>query len=70
MQQQRRRFTQTETLEQRLSAETEKLRKLARGTPPGIERERLAKSPSVRGASADGYAQPSCGRPPRTTENS
>jgi hypothetical protein len=37
----RRRFKQTETLEQRLSDEAAKLRKEALGTPPGIERERL-----------------------------
>jgi hypothetical protein len=37
----RRRFTQTSTLEQRLLAEAERLRKQARGTPPGVERERL-----------------------------
>jgi hypothetical protein len=37
----RRRFKQTETLEQRLSEEAAKLRKEALGTPPGIERERL-----------------------------
>jgi len=39
----RRRVKQTETLECRLSDEAEKLRKEARGTPPGIERERLIK---------------------------
>jgi hypothetical protein len=37
----RRRFTQTEPLEKRLTAEAARLRKEARGTPPGIERERL-----------------------------
>ena len=36
-----RRFSQTETLEQRLVEEAAKLRKEAQGTPPGIERERL-----------------------------
>jgi hypothetical protein len=39
--QERRRFKQTKTLEQRLSLEAVKLRKEAKGTPPGIERERL-----------------------------
>jgi hypothetical protein len=37
----RRRFKQTETLEQRLSKEAEQLRKEAQGTPPGIDRDRL-----------------------------
>ena len=36
-----RRFTQTEPLEKRLADEITRLRKEARGTPPGIERERL-----------------------------
>jgi len=39
--QMRRRFKQTETLEQRLTEEAAKLRKEAQGTPPGITRERL-----------------------------
>jgi hypothetical protein len=39
--QKRRRFTQTEPLEKRLADEVFRLRKEARGTPPGIERERL-----------------------------
>ena len=39
--QERRRFTQTEPLEKRLADEITRLRKEARGTPPGIERERL-----------------------------
>jgi hypothetical protein len=38
---QRRRFKQTAPLEQRLTEEAQRLRKEARGTPPGIERERL-----------------------------
>ena len=38
---QRRRFMQTQPLEQRLSEEAANLRKQAQGTPPGIERERL-----------------------------
>jgi hypothetical protein len=38
---QRRHFTQTESLEVRLANEAAKLRKEARGTPHGIERERL-----------------------------
>ena len=37
----RRQFTQTETQEKRLTDEAEQLRKLARGTPPGVERDRL-----------------------------
>ena len=41
MTQMRRRFTQIQPLEERLSEQTERLRKEARGTPPGIERERL-----------------------------
>jgi hypothetical protein len=39
----RRRFTQTEPLEKRLTAEAARLRKEARGTPPGIERDRLVR---------------------------
>jgi hypothetical protein len=39
--QRRRRFKQTETLETRLTEEAASLRLEARGTPPGIERERL-----------------------------
>jgi hypothetical protein len=41
--QKRRRFKQTETLEQRLTEEAAKLRKEAQGTPPGLERELLIK---------------------------
>jgi hypothetical protein len=37
----RRRFTQTTTLEGRPVEEAKRLRKQAQGTPPGIERERL-----------------------------
>ena len=37
----RRQFTQTETQEKLLADEAEQLRKLARGTPPGVERDRL-----------------------------
>jgi hypothetical protein len=39
----RRRFTQTEPSEKRLAAEAVRLRKEARGTPPGIERDRLVR---------------------------
>jgi hypothetical protein len=38
---QRRRFGQKQILEERLAEEAERLRKEAKGTPPGIERERL-----------------------------
>jgi predicted trehalose synthase len=38
---QRRNFQQTINLEKRLIEEAGRLRKEARGTPPGIERERL-----------------------------
>ncbi|WP_445220682.1 hypothetical protein ACKWRH_11950 [Bradyrhizobium sp. Pa8] len=37
----RRRFKQTTTLDQRLEKQAKRLREEARGTPPGIERERL-----------------------------
>jgi hypothetical protein len=37
----RRRFKQTESLGNRLADEAEKLRKEARGTPPGIVRDQL-----------------------------
>lgn len=37
----RRRSDQTQSLEQRLTDEAANLRKEARGTPPGIERDRL-----------------------------
>ncbi|SIO33171.1 hypothetical protein SAMN05443247_04048 [Bradyrhizobium erythrophlei] len=39
--QQRRRFKQTTTLDQRLSEQAERLRKEAQGTPPGVERDDL-----------------------------
>jgi hypothetical protein len=39
--QKRRRFARLATLEERLAAEAVRLHKLAQGTPPGIERERL-----------------------------
>lgn len=35
------RFGQNQSLEDRLAEEAAKLRKEARGTPPGVERERL-----------------------------
>ena len=38
---QRRRFEQTSPLDQRLAEQAQLLRKEARGTPPGIEREKL-----------------------------
>ena len=37
----RRRFKQIDTLEHRLADEAKRLRKVAQGTPPGIERDRL-----------------------------
>ena len=37
----RRRFKQSAPLELRLAEQAERLRKQARGTPPGIEREKL-----------------------------
>jgi hypothetical protein len=39
--QERRRFKQIDPLDKRLSEEAERLRKEARGTPPGVERDRL-----------------------------
>jgi hypothetical protein len=39
--QQRRHFNQIDPIDKRLSEEAERLRKEARGTPPGIEREQL-----------------------------
>ena len=38
---QRRRFTQTAPFGQRLEEQAKRLRKEARGTPPGVERARL-----------------------------
>ena len=38
---QRRRFTQTAPLEERLEEQAKRLRQEARGTPPGIERDKL-----------------------------
>jgi hypothetical protein len=38
---QRRRFQQSAPLDQRLKEQAERLRKEAKGTPPGIEREKL-----------------------------
>jgi hypothetical protein len=40
---QRRRFKQTVSLDQRLTDEAERLRKQARGTPHGVQRERLVR---------------------------
>lgn len=37
----RRRFTQLQPLEERLSEQAERLRMEVRGTPPGVKRERL-----------------------------
>jgi hypothetical protein len=37
----RRRFIQSASLDQRLLEQAERLRKEARGTPPGVERARL-----------------------------
>ena len=39
--QERRRFRQLNSLDTRLSSEAERLRKEARGTPPGVERDKL-----------------------------
>ncbi len=41
MQQQRRRFKQIDRLDKRLAQEAKRLRDEARGTPAGIERQRL-----------------------------
>jgi hypothetical protein len=37
----RRRFTQTPPLDQRLTGQAERLRKEAQGTPPGVARDKL-----------------------------
>ena len=37
----RRRFKQTDPVDRSLSEEAERLRKEARGTPPGVERDKL-----------------------------
>ena len=50
---QRRRFKQAEPLDERLAAESQRLRKEAQGTPPGIERNRLIR----RARQADTAAQ-------------
>ena len=39
----RRRFTQTTSLEERLAQEATRLRKQAQGTPPGVERDLLVR---------------------------
>jgi hypothetical protein len=39
----RRRFTQTTSVEERLAKEATQLRKQARGTPPGVERDLLVR---------------------------
>jgi hypothetical protein len=45
----RRRFTQTTSLEERLAKEATQLRKQAQGTPPGIDRDLLVrKAPPSR----------------------
>ncbi len=41
----RRRFAQTTSREGHLADEAQRLRKQAQGIPPGIERERLVRSP-------------------------
>jgi hypothetical protein len=41
MQQQRRSFKQSAPLDQRLEEQAKRLRKEAKGTPPGVEREKL-----------------------------
>jgi predicted trehalose synthase len=41
MQQQRRPFKQIDPVDKRLAEDAKRLRKEARGTPPGVERERL-----------------------------
>jgi predicted trehalose synthase len=38
---QRRQFTQAVTLDERLEETAERLRREARGTPPGVERDKL-----------------------------
>jgi hypothetical protein len=52
---QRRRFKQTAPLNERLTDEAQRLRKEARGTPPGIERERLIRK--ARQAEAAAHIQ-------------
>jgi hypothetical protein len=39
--QEQRRFKQIDSLDMRLSAEAERLRKEAQGTPPGVKRDKL-----------------------------
>ena len=39
----RRRFTQTTSIEESLAKQATQLRKQAQGTPPGVERERLVR---------------------------
>jgi hypothetical protein len=51
----RRHFTHTLTLKERLAQEAERLRQEARGTPPGIERERMI-LPSPAGGDSFAYA--------------
>ena len=41
--QERQRFKPVDPLDNRLSEEAERLRKEARGTPPGVERDRLVR---------------------------
>jgi hypothetical protein len=41
--QERQRFKPIDPLDKRLSEEAERLRKVARGTPPGVERDRLVR---------------------------
>jgi hypothetical protein len=52
---QRRRFKDTAPLDQRLTEQAERLRKEAKGTPPGIERERLIRQ--ARQAEAASHMQ-------------
>jgi predicted trehalose synthase len=55
MQQQRRRFEQSAPLDQRLIEEAQRLRKEAKGTHPGIEREQLIRR--ARQAETAAYIQ-------------
>jgi hypothetical protein len=52
---QRRRFQQSAPLDQRLKEQAERLRKEAKGTPPGIEREKLIRQ--ARQAETASYMQ-------------
>ena len=68
--QERRRFKQIDPLDKHLSEEAERLRKEARGTPPGVERDKLIRMARLaeRASRMSGWlSSPSLQPPNRST---